>query len=170
MGFRVLSRTADQLRLIAPSDDAVDAVQLRAWLEAIERQEKAPADPEPADVQAARKRLAAYRAYCRGEAHDLNAVPLTAGIAPAYLIVRPLNPRERAIAGYDGSGNVGALAYDLVRLGLVKVEGLDGWKEQRESYHGLDVLTYECVSQLPQTVVEFAANHIYDLSALRPLP
>lgn len=166
MGFRLATRTADTIRLVAPTDDAVDHAELQRWSEAASDKDKNGKAKAP-DL-AAKAKLEAFRAYARGDSQDLAALPFRGDVRPVFLVVRPLNPRERSIAGCDGAGNMGAFNYDLCRLGLVAVEGLDGWQDSRESYHGIQVLTLDAVSQLPHEVAGFVANHVYALSRLPP--
>ena len=151
MGLRLLTRTADRIELIAPTDDAVDQAAIARW----EAEEAHAAD------------LTRLRAYCRGESRDVSVLPLVPGVEPVRLVVRPLNSRELAIALSHGQRKWGALHYDLVRLGLVELRGLDAVLG-REDYHGIHALTLDAVGQLPPAVVQFLASHILKASTLPP--
>ena len=151
MGIRLLTRTADRIELIAPTDDAVDQATLGRW----------ESDPDrEAD-------LSRVRAYCLGDSRDVSVLPMLPGVEPVRLVVRPLNSRELAIARSDGQRNWGALAYDLVRLGLVELRGMTVVLP-REDYHGINALTLDAVAQLPLSVVQFLATHILKASTLHP--
>ena len=173
MGIRLLTRTADRIELVAPTDDAVDQATLARW-EAEASELKKPRDndesPDPefvARCEASAADLARFRAYCRGESRDVSVLPRLPGVEPVKLVVRPLNSRELAIALSDGGRNWGALNYDLVRLGLVELRGLDAVLG-REDYHGIHALTLDSVGQLPPAVVQFLASHILKASTLPP--
>lgn len=156
MAIRPLTRTTDTLRLLAPGDDAIhfDAFN--------EKGEDGKPTPEAKRLQQILAR------YLSGEDLDARQLPLVQGAEPTWWTVRTLNARELAIAGWDGSGNIGALAYDLLRLSLVEAEGFGDWKPVRETYHGVQALTLESVSAIPEHVAQFLAQAVTKVSTTGP--
>ena len=125
MALRIPTRTNDQLTVISYIDDAIDF--------------------EHPDA------TGSIRAYIESDTPDYKDLPLLEGVTPTKFAIRPLSEREMAIAGDmarvyftpDGgevavTENSSEANYQILRLGLVEVTGLEGWQGKLADVTGLE--------------------------------
>lgn len=154
MAIRPLIRRTDTLRLIALGDEAISL----------------PVDPGADAGEAERasyeQRVQALTDYLGGRDIDVGRLTLVDGVAPTWWTIRALTEHERALLDVEGAQNVAHKAYEILRVALVQVDGLDGWRPERQEWCGLSVLTLGCLEWLPRETVRWLAGVIWRYSHL----
>ena len=111
--------------------------------------------------------------YVRADVPDASTLTLHAGAEPVRYTLRPLNQRELALSREGATTrepdpetpdrlvprvNPAQWGYELVRFGLVSVEGLDGWTPARERFFGGNPLTLAAVEDLGPDTINFLGS------------
>lgn len=154
MALRIPTKTSDRLTVISYLDDAIDFDNPK-----IEE---------------------SIKAYIAADVPDFRELPLLEGRKPTKFSLRPLSEREMAIAtdmarvyDTDPGGELGISQndseanYQILRLGLVEVEGLEGWSGTRERIYSSTAWTMESVEDIDRHTAEFLALTIRRWSALQ---
>lgn len=154
MALRIPTKTSDRLTVISYLDDAIDF--------------------DHPDV------TEAIRAYIEADTPDYRDLPMLEGGEPTLFTVRPLSEREMAIASdmartyhtpEDGEVDIiqnnSEANYQILRLGLAEVTGLEGWLGKKERIYSSQAWTMESVEDIDRHTAEFLALTIRRWSSLQ---
>ena len=154
MALRIPTKTSERLTVVSYLDDAIDFD-----------------NPKVEE---------AIKAYIAADVPDFSVLPLVEGLEPTKFVIRPLSAREMAIAldlarvygtsiggELEVSQNESEANYQILRLGLVDVEGLEGWAGTKERLYSSTVWTVESVEDIDRHTAEFLALTIRRWSTLQ---
>ena len=157
MALRIPTKTSDHITLISYVDDALD-FNHPDWDKAL-------------------------KVYLSSDVPDYQKLPMKEGVEPTKFTLRPLSERELAIAADMARAqdddkfqdldvtsfrqNATETNYQILRFGLVAVQGLEGWQGKKERVYSSTAFTMDSVEEIDRFTAEFLALSIFRWSALQ---